>query len=272
MSDKILTRDAFVKEVYPNKTINEGIFDFFNTLMKKEWNNIKSKNEDIKKKLEEVDRSLKGFTVIKMKKSGECAEIRQLLCDFANTLWESKEKEFEDDMKLQKMLMGLKDKDKVSNEDEEAVKNSGKVSDYMKTYNIKDKALADKLKNIESRINETCKGDPDLSRWTRILKLEIRNIINDLIINRYDKEEGNDKKEKIKKYKERLKEQQEEQKKEREEADKKALKKQEDELKQIEKDRVDTLRNVGVTVIKDQTGDKAYNLSLIHYSEPTRRS
>lgn len=258
MSNQILTRDSYVKEIYVNvhkEGMNEGIFDFFNTLMKKEWNNIKSKNSEIKSKLEEIDRSLKGFTLIKMKKSGDCAEIRQLLCDFANTLWESKEKELEDGKKLQKLLMGLKDKDKISDEDENDVKNKGKVSEYMKQFNIKDKALSDKLKTIEKRIDGTCKKDPDLLRWTDILKDEIRNIINDMIIKEYDKEEGEN--EKSKKYQEELKKQEEEQKKEREEASKKAQEEQEKAMKEIEKERENTLSSVGIKPLKNQTGDKA---------------
>ena len=238
MNNTILTRDSFVTEVYSKQDkneLNEGIFDFFKTLMKKEWNDIKSKNADIKKKLEEVDRGLKGFTLVKMKKSGACAEIRQQLCDFANTLWESKEKELEDGMKLQKMLMGLKDKDKVTSEDEENVANSGKISDYMKQFNVKDKALADKLSTYEKRINQTCKGDPDLTRWTDILKSEIRNIVNDMVIDVYDKTASDEEKKKAKEKREILRKQQEEQKKAIEKKDKENLKKQEDAIKKIEK-------------------------------------
>lgn len=262
MDNKILTRDSFVNEVYSKRCeneLNEGIFDFFKTLMKQEWSNVKSKDATIKQKLEQADKNLKGFTVLKMKKAGACAEIRQQLCDFANTLWEAKLKEFEDGKKLQKMLMGLKDKDKITSEDEETVSNSGKVSKYMKQFNIKDKSLADKLTNYETRINQACKGDPDLTRWANILKADIRNIVNDMIIEKYDKEEAETDKEKeaVKKAKEIEKAQIEAQKKEAEQKNKEQEKKQEEALKKIEKERTDVLASVGVKPLKNQTGDKA---------------
>ena len=106
MSNHILKRDAYISEVYSHKDkneINEGIFDFFKTLMKKEWQDVKSKDTNIKTKLEEVDRGLNGFTLIKMKKAGACATIRQSLADFANTLWDAKQKELDDGNKLQRM-------------------------------------------------------------------------------------------------------------------------------------------------------------------------
>ena len=65
MSNHILKRDVYISEVYSHKDkneINEGIFDFFKTLMKKEWQDVKSKDTNIKTKLEEVDRGLNGFT------------------------------------------------------------------------------------------------------------------------------------------------------------------------------------------------------------------
>ena len=56
-------------QIRDKNEINEGIFDFFKTLMKKEWQDVKSKDTNIKTKLEEVDRGLNGFTLIKMKKA-----------------------------------------------------------------------------------------------------------------------------------------------------------------------------------------------------------
>ena len=261
MNNIILSRYQFLGEVYSKgnqNELNEGIFDFFKTLMKQEWNGIKSKDANVKKKLEEADKALTGFTVIKMKKSGTCTQIRQALCDFANTLWESKSKELEDGKKLQKMLMGLKDKGEISDEDEDQVKKSGTVSKYMSQFNIKDKALADNLKNYEKKITDLCKGDPDLTRWTNLLKNDIRNIINSLIIDEYDKVAKDSEKEKIKQAKEELKKQQAEEQKKIDKKNKEAQKAQEDAIKEIEKERTDALSNAGVSPIKNQTGDKAF--------------
>ena len=53
MNNIILSREQFLNEVYSKgnqNELNEGIFDFFKTLMKQEWNGIKSKDANIKKK------------------------------------------------------------------------------------------------------------------------------------------------------------------------------------------------------------------------------
>lgn len=262
MKNQILDRDSFVNEIYSKRTgdeLNEGLFDFFKTLLKQEWSGVKSKNSEIKKKLEEADRLLSGFTLMKMKKSGQCAEIRQALCDFANTLYDSKAKELEDGKKLQKMLMGLKDKDKISAEDKETVKVAGDVGDYMKKFNIKDKALADKLTTYAKKITTLCKGDPDIRRWSDILRDDARNIINDLIIAEYEKIAEDEDKERVKKYKEKLDKQIKEKQAEVDKKNKEAQKKQDDAIKALEKERGDMLSKMGVTPIKNQTGDKAFN-------------
>ena len=262
MSNHILKRDAYISEVYSHKDkneINEGIFDFFKTLMKKEWQDVKSKDTNIKTKLEEVDKGLNGFTLIKMKKAGACATIRQSLADFANTLWDAKQKELDDGNKLQRMLMGLKDKEEISDKEKEQIEKAGNVSKFMRQFDIKDKALVDKLKNYEKKITEVCQGDPDLTRWSNILKDEIRNIVNDMVIAEYEKISGEEKsaKEKIENAKEKIKKQEEEKKKQTEKKNKEEEKKQQDALKQIEKDREKVLSSVGVKPLKGQTGDKA---------------
>lgn len=272
MSNYILKRDTYISEVYSHKDnneINEGIFDFFKTLMKKEWQDVKSKDTNIKTKLEEVDRGLSGFTLIKMKKAGACATIRQSLADFANTLWEAKQKELDDGNKLQRMLMGLKDKGDVSDKEEEQIKKAGTVSKYMRQFDIKDKALVDKLKNYEKKITEVCQGDPDLTRWSNILKDEIRNIVNDMVIAEYEKISGEEKsaKKKIEKAKKKIKEQEKEKKKQTEEENKKAEKKQQDALKQIEKDREKVLSSVGVKPLKGQSGDKSVSTLMSAFND-----
>ena len=270
MNNQILNRDSFVNEVYSKKNtdeINEGIFDFFKTVLKQEWSSVKSKNGEIKKRLEDCDRSLKGFTIVKMKKAGQCAEIRQALCDLANTLYDTKTKELEDGKKLQKMLMGLKDKDKISDEDKETVKTSGEVSSYMKKYNVKDKALADKITTYAKKINTLCKGDPDITRWADLLKDEVRNVVNDMIIAEYDKIAEDEDKEKVKKYKEEVEKQRKEEEADRKKKDEEAQKTQEEKIKKIEKERADVLSKVGVSILKNQTGDKAYDTLSKAYTD-----
>lgn len=264
MDNYIKSRDTFIKEEYSKisqEELNEGIFDFFKTLAKNEWKSIKSKNTEILKELEKNDRELTGFTLIKLKKAGKCTQIRQALCDFANTLWEAKEKELEDGDKLQRMLMGLKDKGEISDKEEEQIKKAGTVSKYLKQFDIKDKALADNLKNYEKKINDLCDGDPDLTRWSNLLKNDIRNIVNNLIIKEYDKvaKDEDKKKEEIKKAEEKIKKQQEEQKKKGEKVNQEEDKETKKQIEEIEKERKTSISNLGVSPVdSNKSGDKIF--------------
>ena len=86
---KILRRAEFIKcydkSEYRN-SMNEGILDFFKTVFKQEWKSIKSKSSVIKQKLEKIDQGLSGFSLMKLKNSSKCNDIRQAICDFANDL------------------------------------------------------------------------------------------------------------------------------------------------------------------------------------------
>lgn len=263
MEKHILTRDSFVNEIYsqkPQEEMNEGILDFFKSMLGKEWNSIKSKNTPLRDEIKKVDRSLGGFSFIKMSKAGVCKEIRQVVCDFANDLLDAKMKEFEDGKKLQKTLMGLKNADEVTDEDKKSIENSGKVSDYLKKFDLKDKALIDKLQTHEKRIKTICDGNPDLIKWSNLLMDGVRNIINDYIINEYEKTEdlSDKEKKKLEKTKKELENKQKKDEEDRKKIDAEQKKKQEEQIKQLEKEREDAIAGVNATPIKNQTGDKAH--------------
>lgn len=262
MKSHILSRNNYINEIYnisSNDNVNEGLFDFFKTILKVEWKGIKSKNSNILKRLEESDDNLRGFTLVKLKKSSDCTMIRQTLVDFANTLWEFKLKELEDGKKLQKLLMGIRDKESVSSSDTEKMKSLSSSSNFLKSFDIKNTTLLNKLQNYEKKINDICQGDPDLTRWSSLLKNEIRNIINDMIIDEYEKNAKDTEKEKIKEKEKIIQTQQEEEKKKIEKENNELQKKQDDMIKQIEKERGDVLSKTGVHVIKGQNGDKVFN-------------
>jgi hypothetical protein len=262
MSHNILNRDSFISEVYTHKTdneMNEGLLDFFRAITKNEWSKIKSKNTSLRDSLKSIDDGLKGFSLMKIKNASQCAEVRQTITDFANTLLDSKIKEMEEGAKLQKLVMGLKDKDKVSDEDKKAIKNAGEVSSYMKQYDLKDKALVDKLKTYEKRINELSRENPNLLKWANIMKDEVRNLINDFIISEYEKNAKDNEKEKkrIERLKKANDEQKKQEEKEAQEKNKKEQEYQKKKIKQIEQERSNLLKSVGVKPLTNQTGDKA---------------
>ena len=259
MSNIILDRDSFINEKYDKTSgneLNEGILDFFMNLGKNNWQKIKSKNPDIKKDLEQVDNNLEGFALTKIRKAGACNSVRQFICDFANALYDQKMQEYEDGAKLKELTMGLRDKDELSDEEIEKIEGAGKVPDYLKQFDIKDKAVADKLKNIDKNITSACNGDGEVQRWAELLKNQVRNLINDYIIDMYEKEKKG-KKEEAEKWRKRVEKQESEEQKKQEEANKKAEKEQQDAIKEITKERTVTLTKAGVEIIKDKTGDKA---------------
>ena len=230
--------------------MNEGILDFFKTVFKQEWKSIKSKSSVIKQKLEKIDQGLSGFSLMKLKNSSKCNDIRQAICDFANDLLDSKMKELKDGKKLKETLMGVKDKDNVSDRDKEKVKNLGDVSKFMQQFHIKDKALAEKLKTNEEKIKTLCENDPNLIKWSNLLKNDIRNVVNDIIIQESDAEDKEQ-------YDKIVKEQQKEEQKKIDDAEKEAKKNQEEALKTLENERNKALSDVGVTPLRGETGDKA---------------
>lgn len=265
MANIILKRDDFINEVYSRgneNELNEGILDFVRTLFRGEWKKVKTDDTQLRDKLEEVDRNLKGFAATKLKKSGPCALIRQALCDFASTLLKSKKKEFEDGIKLQKLLMSFKDKDDISYDDKRKIQGSSQISDYMKQFDIKDKSLAEKLKIYVKRINDATDGDEELVKWADIMLDEIKLIVNDEIIRLYDKTENTEKKDReTEKAKEEAKKEKEAREKLIKTTDddlsKEALKK----IKEIAKERKDALTGIGVTPItlNAKDGVKTYD-------------
>lgn len=266
MANIILKRDDFINEVYSRgneNELNEGILDFVRTLFRGEWKKVKTDDTQLRDKLEEVDRNLKGFAATKLKKSGPCALIRQALCDFASTLLKSKKKEFEDGIKLQKLLMSFKDKDDISYDDKRKIQGSSQISDYMKQFDIKDKSLAEKLKIYVKRINDATDGDEELVKWADIMLDEIKLIVNDEIIRLYDKTENTEKKD-------RETEKAKEEAKKEKEAREKLIKATDDDLseenlkkiKEIVEEREKALEGIKVKPMKldPKGGTRTYNL------------
>lgn len=247
MDNQILRRDIFVEnfDKCDDNEVNEGLLDFFKTLAKREWNSVKSKNAIIKTKLEEVDKKLKGFTLAKLKNTSACAEIRQTLCDYGNTLWDYKQKQIEDGKKLKTIQIGLETPE-IESKDK-------------KSLDLKDDAVKDKLYQFEKKIGEMCDGDPRLKKWSRLLKGEIRNIVNDMVINEYEKNAGEDEEKKISKYRKNLDTQKKEEQKTLKDEDSVALKSQEDMIKEIEKERTDALSSLGLSPINTSNGEEAVN-------------
>ena len=56
-----------------------SVFGGLKMLFKRDWANIKCKNPTVLKYLQEIDKTLTGYTMVKMEFSSECKTIRQNL-------------------------------------------------------------------------------------------------------------------------------------------------------------------------------------------------
>lgn len=257
MNNIILNRDNFLltenyESYLENDTVNEGFLDFIKGLFKKkEWSSM-TPYDDITKALEKIDNDLTGFRIVKLQNINTCNNIRIELNDFAHTLYKSKMKNYEENKKIGGLLMGLKSKDDLSDEDKKAIEKACKNNKFLKQFDIKDVSLADKLETNLNQIKELCDGNSELIKWSNLLKNRIRNVINDAIIAKIDDD-------KLKEQEEKIKEQQEEEKKKEEEKNKLAQKKQEEKIKELQKNREESFNNMGITPLKDMPGDKAYD-------------
>lgn len=246
----ILNRDEFVLEIDKfnrGDEVNEGLFQFLKSFFKRDWKDIKSNNVALKNALEDIDKSLDGFTVLKRSNYDACSQFRQALCDFANDLLDGKLEELEDGKSLKKVVMGVgSDEDKMKtkmNQSEELTSILGKNS-------IKSKSLREKLQDSAEAVDNVIKSNIAIAPWANAMKRSVKNLINDIIIQKSD----DDDKETIEKAVANKKKEDEKWLKKQNDL---GFKSQDEKIKEIEDERKKTLENIGITPLKNVDGEKA---------------
>ena len=231
--------------------LNEGLlgtlFGGLKMLLKKDWNNIKCKNPSVLDYLKDIDKSLAGYTMIKMQYSGECATIRQNVADYFNDILDYKLSQIEN-------LDKEEDADKfIEKENKEKEKNEEQLKGVAKILNLKDKTLLDNIKKYKENIAASCKPDPKLREYADQMLNSVTVFVNDIIIDELKKKGASE----AKLEEERKKVEEEEKKLEeiRDKMNKEAQKAGEEGLKKISDERDKALRNIGVKPIDATSGD-----------------
>lgn len=231
--DKILKRDDFINEVYnpmmeqkeyeEMKMVNEGLlknlFGIAKNLFKKDWGSVKSNQKDIIEKYKELDDSLSGFTMMKLSKKDKCNQIRQVLVDFATDWY---------DLKM------------------EHAKDANGSPKPAKSMKFKDETLQSNLDACKDKIKEIAGDDAQMQQWANILLRDMKVVINRSILAEFDEDT-----------KKEVEKENEAELKKNEETNKKMMDWENDQLKQLEKERETLITNVHATPEKgDDKGNK----------------
>lgn len=222
------------------------LFGGLKMLLKRDWANIKCKNSSVLKHLQEMDKTLSGFTMTKMQYSGECNTIRQNLADYFNDILDYKLSQVEKAEDANKFI----DKEEKEIEDEES-----DAKGVEKSLNLRDKTLLDSLKKYKDNISSACKPSPKLREYADQMLNSIETFTNSAVIAALD-QKGADK-EKLEK---KTKKNEERAKKIKEEMDKKneeSKKAEEEAMKQLNDERDRLIKSIGGTLIGPMSGDKA---------------
>ena len=255
----LINRDDYIYEYLRiNNKINNNelyesllstLFGGLKMLFKKDWANIKCKNSTVLSYLQEIDKSLTGYTMIKMEFSSECSIIRQNIADYFNDILDYKLKQIEKE----------EDPDKLFNSENKDAKGVGKK------LNITDKTLLDTIDKYKSNINIACKSSPKLREYADIMLNSVEVFINGVVIDELEKK-GVDK-DKLKAEKEKLKEEEKKLKAIREKMDDLAKNSSDEELKKLSKERDNAMKKLGIKTIPSMNGDKSIDSIVNQFND-----
>lgn len=253
----LINREDYIREylrisdsIENENELYEGLlstlFGGLKMLFKKDWANIKCKNPSVLKHLQEIDKSLGGYTMTKMEFYNECNTIRQNVADYFNDILEYKlsqvEKEDDPDKFLEK-----ENKEKEESEEEGVAKK----------LNLKDETLLDSIKKYKENISTACKPSPKLREYADQMLNSVEVFVNDIVIAELEKK-GLDK---AKAEEERKKIEEEEKKLEeiRSKMNKAAKDADEEKMKKLAKERDDAMGKFEAKPIGPMDGDKAFD-------------
>ena len=227
--NKILKRDEFIEEVYNPMieqkeyeelvSINEGLlktlFGAVKNLFVQDWKSIKG-DPQIIKIYKELDDALTGFSMMKLSKKKECNQIRQELVDFACDWYDKKMNDAKKDDVDPKPAKGMK---------------------------FRDETLKSNLEATQDKINTICGEDAQMKKWANMLMSDMKVVINRSILEDMKDQDAKDELEaKNKEDMEKLNQKHEKTNKEME-------KLQNDQLKEVKKERDKIINDMNATPI-----------------------
>ena len=237
------------------------VFGGLKMLFKKDWENIKCKNPSVLEYLKEVDKSLQGYTMVKMEFSNECNNIRQNIADYYNDILEYKLLQLEKEENADEFL----EKQKMESESDEKNEDKDKVDAVGKILNIKDKTLMDSLKKYVENIKTNTSKSPKLKEYADQMLNAVIVTVNDIILKELEKK-GVDKK-KLEKKREKLEEEKKHLEEVRKKMDEEAKKASKKELKELSDTRDEAMRKINVNPIGSMDGGKAMEMIVKQFSD-----
>ena len=262
----LINREEYITEYLRINSNNENenelyegllstVFGGLKMLFKKDWENIKCKNPSILEQLKEIDKSLSGYTMVKMEFSSECNNIRQNIADYYNDILEYKLLQLEKEENAEKFL----ENEKMDSESgEKGGKNEDRVDSVGKILNIKDKTLLDSLKKYTENINTNSSKSPKLKEYANQMLNAVLVIVNDIILNELEKK-GVDKA-KLEEKRKKLEEERKHLEEVRKKMDEDAKKAGEESLKKLSKERDDAMKKLGINPIGPMDGSKSIDM------------
>lgn len=265
----LINREDYIKEYLRISSIEnenelyEGllstVFGGLKMLFKKDWENIKCKNPSVLDHLKEIDKSLSGYTMVKMEFSNECNNIRQNIADYYNDILEYKLLQLEKEENAEKFL----ENEKMDSESDE--KNEDRVDSVGKILNIKDKTLMDSLKKYVENIKTNTSKSPKLKEYADQMLNAVIVTVNDIILNELEKK-GVDKT-KLEEERKKLEEEKKHLEEVRKKMDDEAKKAGEDALKNLSNERDKSLRKIGINPIGPMDGSKSVDIIVKQFGD-----
>ena len=255
----LINREEYIKEylrisnIKNENELYEGllstVFGGLKMLFKKDWENIKCKNPSVLDHLKEIDKSLSGYTMVKMEFSNECNNIRQNIADYYNDILEYKLLQLEKEENAEKFL----EKEKMDSESDE--KNEDRVDSVGKILNIKDKTLLDSLKKYVENIKTNSSKSPKLREYADQMLNAAIVTVNDIILKELENK-GVDKA-KLEEKRKELEEEKKHLEEVRKKMDEEAKKAGEDALKKLSEERDKAMKKLGINPIGPMDGSKS---------------
>jgi hypothetical protein len=265
----LINREEYIKEylrisnIENENELYEGllstVFGGLKMLFKKDWENIKCKNPSVLDHLKEIDKSLSGYTMVKMEFSNECNNIRQNIADYYYDILNYKLLQLEKEENAEKFL----ENEKMDSESGE--KNEDRVDAVGKILNIKDKTLLDSLKKYVENIKTNSSKSPKLKEYADQMLNAVIVTVNDIILKELEKK-GVDKA-KLEEERKKLEEEKKHLEEVRKKMDEEAKKASEKELKELSDARDEAMRKINVNPIGSMDGGKAVEMIAKQFSD-----
>jgi hypothetical protein len=270
----LINREEYIKEYLRVSNIENNndnmlyesllstVFGGLKMLFKKDWENIRCKNPSVLDYLKEIDKSLSGYTMVKMEFSNECNNIRQNIADYYNDILDYKLLQLEKEENAEKFL----ENEKNETEDiEKNEKDDKRVDAVGKILNIKDKTLLDSLKKYVENIKTNSSKSPKLKEYADQMLNAVIVTVNDIILKELEKK-GVDKA-KLEEERKKLEEEKKHLEEIRKKMDEVAKKAGEKALNELSKERDDAMKKIGVNPIGAMDGSKAVEMITKQFSD-----